>query len=83
MGKGIALCAGFLAAFAAGTLVIQRVRRCNEENGIETDAVIPPSADEGTRTERNARVIVCYHTEDGTEIEDILSDPPADQRKGQ
>ena len=72
-----------LAVFAAGTLVSRRIKSGINENGIETDAVVSRIVDDGTPEDVDINVYVRYCTDDGNEIEGILSNPRMDLREGQ
>ena len=78
MDKGIVMWVLLLAVIAAGTLISRRMKR-----GIETDAVVSRIADHGSQTEIDVHVYVRYRTEDGEEVEGILSNPRTDLQEGQ
>ncbi len=81
--KGIIAWAVFLAVCAAFMLISRRMKKTIEENGIETDAVVSRIIDEGSLEEIDINVYVKYYTEDGTEVEGILSNAPDGLTEGQ
>ncbi len=83
MDKGIVLWLVFLAVFAAGTLISRRIKRRIAEEGIETEAVVSRIVDDGAQGEIDIDVYVRYRTEDGEEIEGLLSNPRPDMEEGQ
>ena len=83
MDRGIVMWVLLLAVIAAGTLISRRMKRGIEENGIETDAVVSRIADHGSQTEIDVHVYVRYRTEDGEEVEGILSNPRTNLQEGQ
>lgn len=83
MDKGIIIWAVFLAVLAAGMLISSRIKKTIKENGIETDAVVSRIVDNGTDTEIDINIYVSYCTEDGKEVEGILSNPKSDLKEGQ
>ena len=54
-----------------------------EENGIETTGVISRITDEGGPDEISLRYYARYRTEDGAEVEGLLSNPRSDLSEGQ
>ena len=83
MDKGIIIWAVFLSVFVTGMLVSRRMKRSIKENGIETDAVVSRIVDDGTGAEIDINMYVRYRTEDGSEVEGILSNPRTDLEEGQ
>ena len=83
MDKGMIMWAVFLVVIAAIIIVSRRIKREINENGIETDAVVSRIADDGTQEEIDINVYVRYRTENGEEIEGILSNPRFDLEEGQ
>lgn len=83
MDKGIIAWMIFLAVIAAGILVSRRIKSEINENGIETDAVVSRITDDGTPEDIDINVYVRYRTENGEEIEGILSNPRAGLEEGQ
>ena len=83
MDKGIIMWVVFLAVIAAGILVSRRIKSGINENGIETDAVVYCITDDETPEEIDINVYVRYRTENGEEIEGVLSNPRADLEEGQ
>lgn len=73
----------FLAVIAAGILVSRRIKSEINENGIETDAIVSRITDDGTPEDIDINVYVRYRTENGEEIEGILSNPRAGLEEGQ
>ena len=51
--------------------------------GIETDAIISRIVDDGTPTDIDINVYVCYRTANGEEAEAILANPRSDLEEGQ
>ena len=83
MDKGIIAWMVFLAVIAAGILVSRRIKSEINENGIETDAVVSRITDDGKPEDIDINVYVRYRTENGEEIEGILSNPRAGLEEGQ
>lgn len=83
MDKGIIAWMVFLAVIAAGILVSRRIKSEINENGIETDAIVSRITDDGTPEDIDINVYVRYRTENGEEIEGILSNPRAGLEEGQ
>ncbi len=83
MDKGIIMWMVFLMVIAAGMLISRRIKSEINENGIETDAVVSRIVDDGTTEEIDIDVYVRYCTENGEEVEGILSNPRADMEEGQ
>ena len=83
MDKGIIAWMIFLAVIAAGILVSRRIKSEINENGIETDAVVSRITDDGTPEDIDINVYVRYRTENGEEIEGVLSNPRAGLEEGQ
>ena len=83
MDKGIIMWVIFLAVIAVGILVSRRIKTGINENGIETDAVVSRITDDGTPEDIDINVYVRYCTENGKEIEGVLSNPRADLEEGQ
>ena len=83
MDKGIIMWAVFLIVIAAGMLVSRRIKKEIIEEGIEADAVVTRIVDDGSVDDIDINVYVSYLTEDGTEVEGILSNPRSDLQEGQ
>ena len=83
MDKGIIMWAVLLAVIAAGLLISRKIKKEIKENGIETDAVVSRIVDDGTQADIDINVYVCFVTEDGSEVEAILSNPRTDLEEGQ
>ena len=81
--KGILLWAGILVIFAAVFFLSRRMKKQIEENGIETTGVISRITDEGGPDEIDLRYYARYRTEDGEEVEGLLSNPSKDLEEGQ
>ena len=81
--KGIILWVGLAIIFAVVFLISQRMKKQIEENGIETTGVISRITDEGGPDEIDLRYYARYRTEDGEEIEGLLSNPSRDLAEGQ
>ena len=81
--KDIALWAGFLVICAVIYLVSKRMKKQIEENGIETTGVISRITDTGDTTEISLCCYARYRTEDGEEVEGLLSNPSSDLAEGQ
>ena len=83
MDKGIIMWAVFLAVIAAGTLISRRIKKEIEENGIETDATVSRTVDDGTQTDIDINVYMSFIAEDGSEVEAVLSNPRNELEEGQ
>ena len=81
--KGIIMWAVLLAVIAAGMLISRRTKNEIKDNGIETDAVVSRIVDDGTQTDIDINVYVSFITEDGSEIEAVISNPRTDLEEGQ
>ena len=81
--KGICLWAGFLVICAVIYLISQRMNKQIEENGIETTGVISRIVDVGESDEITMHYYTKYRTEDGEEVEGVLSNPNQDLEVGQ
>ena len=81
--KGIVLWAGLIVICAVIYLISRTMKKQIEENGIETTGVISRIADTGDADEINLNYYVRYRTEDGEEVEGILSNPASDLSEGQ
>ena len=81
--KGILIWIGFLAIVAVIYFFSRIIKKETEENGIETTGVISDIRDEGGPDEIEMRYYVRYRTEDGTEIEGLISNPSASLAVGQ
>lgn len=81
--KGILLWAGLLVVCALIWFFSRRMKRQIEENGIETEGVISRITDTGDADEINLSCYARYRTEDGEEVEGLLSNPRSDLRVGQ
>lgn len=81
--NGIVLWAGLLVLCAVIFFFSQRMKKEIEENGIETTGVISRIADEGSADEIDLHYYVRYRTEDGEEVEGILSNPSSGLSEGQ
>ena len=81
--KGILIWIGFLVIVAAIYFFSRRIKKQTEENGIETTGVISAIRDEGGPDEIDMRYYATYCTEDGTEIEGLISNPSSSLEVGQ
>ena len=81
--KGILLWAGVLVIFAAVFFLSRRMKKQIEENGIETTGVISRITDVGGPDEITLQYYARYRTEDGEEVEGLLSNPGKDLEEGQ
>lgn len=80
--KGIMLWVGFAILCAVIYLLSRRMKKQIEENGIETDAVISRIEEVGAADEIDLRYYARYRTQDGEEIEGVLSNPRSDLEVG-
>ena len=71
MDKGLIMWIVFAAVFVVGVLVSRMMKYGTEKNGIETDAIISRIVDDGTPTDIDINVYVCYRTANGEEAEAI------------
>ncbi len=83
MDKGIIVWVVFLIVIAAGMLFSRKIKKEIIEEGIEADAVVTRIVDDGSADDIDINVYVTYYTEDGTEVEGILSNPGPDLQEGQ
>ena len=83
MDKGIIMWMVFLAVIGVIMLVSRRIKNEINENGIEADAVVSRITDDGTQEDIDINVYVRYRTENGEEVEGILSNPRAGLEEGQ
>ena len=81
--KGIVLWIGFAVICAVVVFISRRMKKQIEENGIETTGVISRIEDMGASDESNLQYYARYRTEDGEEVEGILSNPRSDLAEGQ
>ena len=81
--KGIVLWAVFLVVFAAGTLYSRRLKKQIREDGIEVVGTISRVTDEGTSGEIDIHAYARYRTEEGAEVEGVISNAPPDLIPGQ
>ena len=81
--KGIIMWTVFILICAAIILTSKRMKKQIEENGIETEAVVSRITDSGEPDEISINYYVTYTTQDGEEIEGILSNPRSDLEIGQ
>ena len=81
--KGILLWVGVAVICAVIYLVSQRMKKQIEEHGIETTGVISRIEDVGASDEIDLRYYARYRSEDGQEIEGVLSNPGSDLEVGQ
>ena len=83
MDKGLIMWIVFAVVFIVGVLVSRMIKNSTQKNGIETDAVVSRIVDDGTQTDIDINVYVRYSTQDGKEIEAILSNPRPGLEEGQ
>ena len=83
MTKGILLWAALAVVCAAIALLSRRMKKKIKEEGIETSGVVCRITDAGGADEINLQYYVRYRTEDGEEIEALLSNPRADLEEGE
>ena len=83
MDKGLIMWIVFAAVFVVGVLVSRMMKNGTEKNSIETDAIISRIVDDGTPTDIDINVYVCYRTANGEEAEAILANPRSDLEEGQ
>lgn len=83
MDRGIIMWILFLAVLAVGFLVSRKMKKGIEENGIEADAVVSRISEDMTQDLSDFTVYVRYTTQDGEEVEGVLSNPRTDLREGQ
>ena len=76
--KGIVLWGGLSLACAVIYYLSHRMRKQIVENGLEATGVISHIEDEGGPDEIDLRYFACYRTEDGKEVEGLLSNPRSD-----
>ena len=81
--SGVLLWAGLAVICAAITLYSRKMKKQIEENGIETSGVISRIEDVGGSEEIDLRYYARYRTEDGEEVEGLLSNPSSDLAEGQ
>ena len=81
--KGIVLWAGLAVVCAVVYFLSRRMKKQIEENGIETGGVISRITDVGGPDEINLQYYARYRTQDGEEIEGLLSNPGSDLEVGQ
>ena len=81
--KFILMWAVFLAVFLFGVFFSKRLNRQIKEEGIETDGVISRVYDAGQPDEIDIHVCARYTTEDGEEVEGILTNAPDNLVPGQ
>ncbi len=81
--KGILLWAGLLIICGIIFFLSRRTKKQIEENGIETNGVISRITDEGGSDEINLQYYARYRTENGEEVEGLLSNPRSNLEVGQ
>jgi hypothetical protein len=74
--KLIVIWAAFLTVFLIGVFFSKRMNKQIKEEGIETDGVISSVYDAGGPDEIDIHVYARYTTEDGEEVEGILTNAP-------
>ncbi len=83
MDKGIIMWAVFLIVIVVGILVSRKLKKGINENGIETDAVVSRVLEDMSQDLSDFTVFVKYRTEDGEEVEGVISNPRSDLEEGQ
>jgi hypothetical protein len=73
--KGIIIWAVFIVICAVIYFISRKMKKQIEENGIETNGVISRITDEGGSDEINLQYYARYRTENGEEVEGLLSNP--------
>ena len=81
--KGILLWVGFALICGFISLFSYRMKRQIDKDGIETNGVISRIEDAGQPDEIDLHYYVQYRTEDGEEIEGLISNPRSDLEVGQ
>ena len=81
--KGILLWAGLFIICGIIFFLSRRMKKQIEENGIETNGVISRITDEGGSDEINLQYYARYRTENGEEVEGLLSNPRSNLEVGQ
>ena len=81
--KGIIMWIVFIVVCGAIYIVSKKMKKETEENGIETTGVISRIEDTGGPEDISLSYYVRYLTEDGEEIEGVLSNPTSDLEVGQ
>ena len=81
--KGMIMWAVFIVVCAAIIFISRNMKKQIEENGIETTGVISRIEDEGGTEDITFIYYSKYQTEDGEEIEGIISNPTDDLIVGQ
>ena len=80
---GILLWVVFALICAVVFLVSKLIKKQTEENGIETNGVISRIEDVGASDEITLHYYVRYRTEDGEDVEGVLSNPMSNLEVGQ
>ncbi|MBQ6559419.1 MAG: hypothetical protein IJL85_01170 [Erysipelotrichaceae bacterium] len=81
--KFILVWTAFIAVFLFGVFFSKRLNRQIKEEGIETEGVISRVYDAGQPDEIDIHVCARYTTEDGEEVEGILTNAPDNLVPGQ
>ena len=81
--KSIIIWIIFIAVCAAIIIISKVIKKQTDENGIETTGVISRIEDEGGTDAISFNYYVKYLTEDGEEIEGVISNPTSDLEVGQ
>ena len=81
--SGILLWAGLAVICAVIYFISRRMKKQIEENGIETTGVISRIEDVGGSDDIILHYYARYRTEDGEEVEGLLSNPASDLEAGQ
>ena len=83
MDKGIIMWAVFLIVIVVGILVSRKIKKGINEDGIKTDAVVSHVLEDMSQDLSDFTVFVKYRTEDGEEVEGVISNPRSDLEEGQ
>lgn len=81
--KGIIMWVAFIVICASIYFISKKMKKQIEESGIETTGVISRIEDEGGTEDITFIYYAKYRTEDGEEIEGIISNPRTDLEEGQ
>ena len=81
--KGIVLWVIFIIICAVIYFVSRKVKNETEEKGIETTGIISRISDTGEPEDFSVDYYARYRTEDGEEVEGLISNPSSDLAEGQ
>lgn len=80
---GVLMWAGLAVVCAVICLLSRKMKKQIEENGIETTGVISRIVDTGGSDDITLHYYAHYRTEDGEEVEGLLSNPRPNLEEGQ